>query len=609
MKKLLALLKEEKLRENEAIGQVYERKPLSPMDQLPPVLKVLPQMTNPLVRRALSEVRHVVNHLLSERGKPTLVRIELARQLKKSKEEREEEWKKNRSNESNRRTAAKYLLDQRDIRNPSPSLIRKVLLAFECDWHCPYSIEGFNVDDLLSEPPKVQVDHIIPRSRHPEDSFFNQTLCMTWVNQKKGNRTPFEAFGPHVPQDQRGRIRPWNEIEAAVRRFPGASGKIKLERFRMETLESLDDYAARQLNDTAYATKEAKKFLGLLYGGESATRVTAGKGQLTAILRGHWGLKKSRDDHRHHAVDAVVTALQDAAWVKEITDACQRAARLGKDNIDRIPEPWVSFRDDVAASVEKIVVSHRVRRKVQGPLHEETNYRQPKMEAKSKPLAHIRKPLSDLSADQVKLIVDEKVRNLVENKLIELQQKNPKRAFRFAGDHPFFVSRKKRRIPIHRVRIAVSLRTQEIGKDDHLRHVKLGENHHIEIIKGPDEKWEGRLVTRLEAMRRAKEGEVVICKEAKEGGTFVFSLAQGEIIEIDEPGVGRGLWRIRTITRDKDKQGKDKPRILAVRLNDARQKEKIPSTDMRRPFVGGLCVLNCRKVVIDVLGNVRDAND
>lgn len=44
--------------------------------------------------------------------------------------------------------------------------------------------------------------------------------------------------------------------------------------------------------------------------GKGKKRVFASNGQITALLRHRWGLKKVREDNdRHHAVDAIVVAI------------------------------------------------------------------------------------------------------------------------------------------------------------------------------------------------------------------------------------------------------------------------------------------------------------
>ena len=44
---------------------------------LPPVLEALQQLRNPVVCRALTELRKVVNALIRNYGKPSLIRVEL----------------------------------------------------------------------------------------------------------------------------------------------------------------------------------------------------------------------------------------------------------------------------------------------------------------------------------------------------------------------------------------------------------------------------------------------------------------------------------------------------------------------------------------------------
>ena len=111
-----------------------------------------------------------------------------------------------------------------------------------------------------------------------------------------------------------------------------------------EVEEAMNDFTTRQLNDTRYATKVAADYLALLYGGcvdaGRRRRIRATAGQVKAFLRNEWKLNtilqdgpssnggaapKSRDDHRHHAMDAVVTALTDNGTIQALSRAAERA--------------------------------------------------------------------------------------------------------------------------------------------------------------------------------------------------------------------------------------------------------------------------------------------
>src|SRR5208337_3042445 len=129
----------------------------------------------------------------------------------------------------------------------------------------------------------------------------------------------------------------------------------------------------------------------LLYGGladaEHEQRVFAPSGQTTAYFRSLWKLNsilsdgpstdggrvaKSRGDHRHHAVDAVVIGLTDAGMAKRLSDAAQRAPLAGRKRFAALAFAWPNFVDTVPEAIGCIVVSHRVSKQVSGALHEET---------------------------------------------------------------------------------------------------------------------------------------------------------------------------------------------------------------------------------------------
>jgi CRISPR-associated endonuclease Csn1 len=62
----------------------------SPTKKYPKETKRIASLRNPTVVRVQNELRKVVNNLLSVYSRPDLIRVELARQVGKSKREREE---------------------------------------------------------------------------------------------------------------------------------------------------------------------------------------------------------------------------------------------------------------------------------------------------------------------------------------------------------------------------------------------------------------------------------------------------------------------------------------------------------------------------------------
>ncbi len=155
--------------------------PTDPVDELPPVRNFLPGLTNPAVIRALTELRKVVNEIVRVYGKPNMVRIELARDLKKPRKVRQLMSARMREREGERSVAIQTLKSA-GIANPSRSDIEKVLLADECGWVCPYTGKSFGMTDLVGDRAVVDVEHIFPR-RYLDDSFANKTLCVASENR------------------------------------------------------------------------------------------------------------------------------------------------------------------------------------------------------------------------------------------------------------------------------------------------------------------------------------------------------------------------------------------------------------------------------------------
>ncbi|NIM06145.1 MAG: hypothetical protein GTN65_11160, partial [Armatimonadetes bacterium] len=218
--------------------------------------------------------------------------------------------------------------------------------------------------------------------------------------------------------------------------------------------------------------------------------------------------EKQRTDHRHHAIDAIVVALTDAAKVKMLSDAAARAQLERRRRFAPINPPWPGFLDDVRQSINNIIVSHRASRKVNDALHKETYYSKPRTHPDGKEYVHVRKPLGNsqgcLKAEDIDNIVDGAIRQAVKDKLRELGTADPQKAFKETDTHPVLHTKNGRCIPIHKVRIRRRETTKPIAKGPRQRQVIFGSNHHIEILESKDKKgqkhWrESEVVTTFEA--------------------------------------------------------------------------------------------------------------
>lgn len=582
---------------------------------------------NPAVERALTELRKVVNAIVREYGKPYEIRVELARELKKPRKERESAAKQNRTRQKEREKAKADLLRECGIQNPSRADIEKTLLYEECGGECPYTGRHFTLRDLFQEA-QFDVEHIIPLSRYPDDSFQNKTLCWHEENRNiKRNKTPFEAYGADPER--------WEAMLLRVREWkPGNPGKLK--RFMLRSEEELEDFTARQMNDTRYASVLACRLLESLYGGRDVAAgagfrqvIFASSGAVTATLRRAWGLEqilreaapssngqskgKPRTDHRHHAVDAITIALTKQAVIQSMSRSASLDANYPQDvrAFRRIESPWPNFVDSMRPHIASLIVSHRPEHKMTGALHDETNYGRP-CQVNGKTIVHIRKPVSGLSEKDVENITDPAVRDAVRAKAALLGGDLSK--CESSHDWPMLSSNGARPTPIKRVRLQKVLDVTPIASGDRERFVAVSNSHHTAIFAlvqdDREVEWEGVPVSLYEAMERKRKKQVVIDKKHPDGDPwqFKFSLMGGDTIELHRTcnhadGVCHAeIYRIRTIAGN--------GQLAMVKITDARLKKDIQSaSEWWSPRADALRKLGCRKVVIDTLGRVHTAND
>jgi CRISPR-associated endonuclease Csn1 len=602
--------------------KIYGAPPPQAQHDTLPLLHETLEVRNPAVERALTQVRRVVNAVVKQYGRPGLIRVELARDLKKNRKDREAISKRNFKNRKAREVAAEQILQQAGITQPKRSEIEKWLLADECGWLCPYTGKTISATNLFGDAPQFDVEHIIPFQRCFDNSFINKTLCHHEENRNcKRNYTPWEAYGPDAAR--------WQEIIGRVKQFTGPVLEAKLAQFQIgapegRPLESLEGFSSRQLNDTRYASRLAVEYLALLYGANAdgldakgKRRIQASRGQVTAYLRGEWELntilgggEKTRDDHRQHAIDAAVVALTTPKAIKLLSDAAVRGAKEGRRRFSQFSFPWQTFGKDMNQAITELIVSHCVSRKVAGAMHEETIYSKPFTDTDGKPCVHVRKRIEALSEKNLEDIVDPKIKESVKKKLQELGMKDPSKAFKSRENHPTLKTKNDREIPIHKVRIRVNESTLELGRGKRSRQVKLGSNHHMEILEVKDKQgrphWEGEVVSTYEAMRRLRNGEPVIRRDHGEGKAFKFSLAQGEIIELNNASENkRELYAVKKVT--KRGEGKKSRRTVGiVKISDARESK---TRELTEPSAEVLLGQNCRKVVVTPLGEIRRSND
>ena len=486
-------------------GKVLDRLP-SPADKEEG--RRLSRLRNPTVARTRNELRKVVNNLIGAFGKPDMICIEIAREVGKSKREREEMTKGIRAREC-RRAAARKALIERKIAHPSRDHIERWMLWEECGKRCPYTGDHICFDDLFGRTGKFQVEHIWPRSRSHDNKFRNKTLCRIDKNIKKGNKIPYEYMHSDVDR--------WSAFKERLDRMRAGGmppGKIR----RFLAAEIPDGFAARQLNDTSYAAREAVAFLKRLWpdlGPETPVTVRAVPAPVVAQLRKLWTLnniladdgEKTRADHRHHAIDALAVACAGAQpgmtqrlsryWQQEESGA-------GKPHL---PPPWKSIRADATNAVADVVVSHRVRKKVSGALHKKTYYRDTGEKRGDYRLFVTRKKVEDLKKAHLAEFAEEKAREFVRDKQVrkilrewvESRGGDPKKAF------PPYPKRGRKGPEIRKVRVVMKRMVNVMARVA-AGYAELGNNHHIAIFRLPNGGTAFEVVSLFKASRCVARG-------------------------------------------------------------------------------------------------------
>ncbi len=540
--------------------------------------KEIQAIRNPIVITALFELRKLVNELIDEHGKIDEIKVEMARDLKISKSQRNKIRRdQKRLEKENDRIKAEVL----KYTNLSHDNILKFKLWEECKKTCPYTGKAISVNQLFSG--EVQIEHIHPWSRSLNDSFGNKTLCFADENRNKGNKTPYEFYGNDLAN--------WSAIKeralklfSETKEYPTAYQKFK----RFVKQEFDDDFTSRQLNDTRYISKEAKNYLSKI-----CKKVMVSPGQATSNLRHKWGMnnilndenEKTREDHRHHAVDALVMACTKISYVQELS----KWNRYNKNSeLKQFPLPWKTFRFDAEKAVEKILVSHKktsnditIRYKTvekngkkqtnlgvaaRGQLHKEFVYGKRKAPFNDEAY-HIRKPIDSLTTlKQVEKVVDVTTRKLILKRIQELggveKDKIPANTFFIVDENGikqpqiFLPNKNGNPVPILKVRIKETINKAKQLKIDSNQFVNPRNNDHVLIYETIDGKLEKDVVSFWEVVERKKQGlnkiqlpfnGKKIIQTFKENDMFILFKKEDEINWNSEIDLADNLFKVQKI--------------------------------------------------------------
>ena len=288
-------------------------------------------ITNQRVIRSLTQTRKVINSIIKKYGMPKIINIETARELAKTKQERNNITKNNLEKQAENEKIKNYLVELElfpDINKISSNDLLKYKLWKEQNEFCGYSMKKISIEDLFGNNI-VQIDHILPYSRTYNDNYLNKTLVYTKENQEKGNRTPYEWFG---------KTDKWDEYETYINNLTISQKKKDNYLLKKLDFDTEREMRSQNLNDTKYISRELSSLIKAYLNVE---KVNMYPGAITAKLRARWGfnrlthsyisksyilpedmkkdINKDRDNHLHHAMDALVIASITPSLQQKIT--------------------------------------------------------------------------------------------------------------------------------------------------------------------------------------------------------------------------------------------------------------------------------------------------
>lgn len=376
----------------------------------------LAAVNNPVARKALGEALKQVKAVIKEYGLPGAIHVELARDVGKSKDERDEITRGiEKRNKTKDWLRAEFLNAVGAPPSGAEDLLRFELWR-EQGGRCLYTDRPIPANSIVASDNSIQVDHILPWSRSGDDSFVNKTLCLASANQEKRGRTPFEWFGPDEAR--------WSRFLAAVEGTKSMKGRKKRNYLLHDASVLEEKFKPRNLNDTRYACRlllDALKDLypendywadrdGVLH---KTTRVYSRPGPLTDRLRRAWGiqgLKKGPDgkrvaDDRHHALDALIVAATTNSALLRLTDAFREAeARGSHRDFSSFAPPWPGFVEEAKRHFDSVFVSRAERHRARGKAHGDTIRSISAEDGKA--LVYERKTVDKLTAEDLERIKD-----------------------------------------------------------------------------------------------------------------------------------------------------------------------------------------------------------
>lgn len=310
------------------------------LDKIPLLKKN--ELHQPIVEKILNQTINIVNAIIETHGSPTTIRVELARELKQSRDERKLSSSRRDVREKQNKEIVKRLAECGIEK--SRNRIERYRLWEEAGKKCFYcgKTMGYKESLLCNE---METEHIIPKSLFFDNSYSNKVCACRECNSKKGNMTGYDYMKSLSENDFENYITRINDMFVS-----GNISKTKKDRLLTKGTEIPQDFIDRDLRLTQYIARKATAILKTV-----CNDVSTSTGSVTDFIRHTWGYDKilhhinferykrgnltatlkinhkgqtseeeviadwsKRFDHRHHAIDALVVAMTSQSVIQRL---------------------------------------------------------------------------------------------------------------------------------------------------------------------------------------------------------------------------------------------------------------------------------------------------
>lgn len=344
-------------------------------------------LRQPIVEKIMNQMIQLVNTIIDKYGKPDEIRLELARELKQSKEERNDADKAMSKRQRENKEAEKKL-EEYGIRATRNNILKYRLFEEmgekKHEAICIYCGNPISFSAAMNGD-EVDVEHIIPRSKLFDDSQSNKTLAHRKCNANKNDMTAYDFMKTKSKQDFDKYVERVNQLYA-----DRIISRSKYNKLLMAEDDIPSNFIDRQLRESQYIATKAREILQTI-----CYNVWSTSGTVTAELRHLWGWDDitmnlqmpkykelgltemvewtsehgknvhskevitgwtKRDDHRHHAIDALTIACTKQGFIQRFNTLSSSKTR--DDMQKELEKCSIQFREK-RSLLEKYIISQR----------------------------------------------------------------------------------------------------------------------------------------------------------------------------------------------------------------------------------------------------------